>query len=57
MTYIINWFVDGDFERTEDYAFKNYTDAKEFAEALYKRETEMGVHYDILKLKDVLGML
>lgn len=22
MTYIINWFVDGNFERTEDYAFK-----------------------------------
>jgi hypothetical protein len=34
MTYIINWFVDGDFERTEEYDFKSYPQAKEFAEAL-----------------------
>jgi len=57
MTYIINWFVDGDFERTEEYDFKSYPQAKEFAEALYKHEAELGVHYDIVALRDVLGML
>lgn len=57
MTYIINWFIRGDFINTGEYAFKSYAKAKEFAEDIYKCKFKTSLHYDIVKLKDVLEML
>jgi ketopantoate reductase len=67
MTYIINWFVDGDFYETTKNLFKTYHDVKKYADKILtaiienyntenedEDEPEVGVSYSysIIALKE-----